>query len=158
MGFAFECDCPRCDGDDGPWQLIEQQLEAPPPGLMACGQQERAQLMHTSRQAHASICTMQRNRGKPVGFGYREHESWAETLAAADAALPHILAAGSSFHWMAIHTRELKCRALEETKADSKAFLVLAEQVDILWRLLPKYCEGLISLQDRLEATRERIP
>merc|ERR1711920_773154 len=101
---------------------------------------------------------MRRNAGKPIGFAYREFDNWAEALECSDVALSHIMAAAGRSNWMACHVRELRCRALEATNADSKAFLALAEQAETIWQLLPRYCDGLNDLHSRLNATKERIP
>merc|ERR1712228_65642 len=156
--FGFECECERCENEDGRWQLVERSLDAPSQELTKCSQEERSLLLHNMRLAHASICVMSNAYGKPVGFKYREFDNWTEAQEAAEEVYQCILAAGANTNWMACHVRELRCRALEETHADSKAFLLLAEQVHVLWRLLPRYCSVLMDLQLRLEDVRKRIP
>ncbi|CAE8628673.1 unnamed protein product [Polarella glacialis] len=155
--FGFDCQCVRCEKKDEVGAMVDVFLNKTAEGR-AVGGQEESQLLHAMRMAHSSLCTMQKQGGKPAGFGFRNFDSLPEALAAVDAAMPAISAYGATTFWARHHVRGLRCQVLEELGRDAATFLALAEHADASWRLLPRYCDGLKNIWERFQQVKDRLP
>eukprot|EP00930_Biecheleria_cincta_P084712 TRINITY_DN7415_c0_g2_i1.p1 TRINITY_DN7415_c0_g2~~TRINITY_DN7415_c0_g2_i1.p1 ORF type:complete len:480 (-),score=130.21 TRINITY_DN7415_c0_g2_i1:346-1632(-) len=156
-GFGFDCCCDRCESEDAAAEIVDESLMKHADGRSDTWQEE-SKLLHEMRMAHASLSAMQKEDGKPARFAYRSFESWADALAAVEAAMPSIAAYGATTFWARHHARALRCIALEELKRDSAAFLALAEHAHAAWRLMPRYCDALRRLQKRLDQAKQHLP
>jgi len=153
--FGFECDCERCEAEEEDAGPVEAALARRADG---CSGADAAARLHAMRRAHATLCHMQTQDGMPVGFSFKSFDDWSAALAAVDAALPDISAYGAETFWARHHACALRCLALEGLGRDAVAFLALAEHAAVAWRLLPRHCDALRELQDRLDRVRGRLP
>eukprot|EP00913_Durusdinium_trenchii_P017294 g16264.t1 len=67
---------------------------------------------------------------------------------------PHTL---SRYLPVGLYTLPLHSTA-EELQKDSRAYFVLAEHAAAAWKIMPRYCDALRLLQQRLQKVRDRLP
>ncbi|CAJ1459249.1 unnamed protein product, partial [Effrenium voratum] len=91
-------------------------------------------------------------------FVYRDYDSWDKALAAVDGAMPHLVAYGDVTHWARHHARGLRCLVLQELERDAVAYMALAEHAAAAWRIMPRYCDAVRSLHQRLAEVHARLP
>ncbi|CAK9103292.1 unnamed protein product [Durusdinium trenchii] len=84
----------------------------------------------------------------------RHHARGLQTLALEEraGAPPHTL---SRYLPVGLYTLPLHSTA-EELQKDSRAYFVLAEHA--AWKIMPRYCDALRLLQQRLQKVRDRLP
>lgn len=116
--FGFVCECDRCEEEDQAAAKVENLLLKHAEGRSDTWQEE-TQLAHAMKTAHAGLCKMRQERGRPAGFVYRDFDNWESALASVDSALPSIVAYGASTHWARHHARGLRCLALEALERDA---------------------------------------
>jgi len=155
--FGFACECDRCEEEDQAAAKVENLLLKHAEGRSDTWQEE-TQLAHAMKTAHAGLCKMRQERGRPAGFVYRDFDNWENALASVDSALPKIVAYGASTHWARHHARGLRCLALEAVERDAIGYLALAEHAAAAWQLLPRYCDAMRLLHQRLRKVKSRLP
>ena len=121
--------------------------------------------MNLGRRAHASVFSVQKLRGKIVGFKPKQYDSWEDARSAAEGALGILQREVAATHWIAVQTRALRCQALEALAGEERAapalialaVRALAEHAETLMQLLPAHSTSLISLATRLAALEARL-
>lgn len=156
--FGFECGCSRCAQPASACALkeldpVDQLLD------------DLDGDMNLARRAHASVFSVQKLRGKIVGFKPKQYDSWEDARSAAEGALGILQREVAATHWIAVQTRALRCQALEALAGEERAapalialaVRALAEHAETLMQLLPAHSTSLISLATRLAALEARL-